>query len=157
MAPRHTRLRRKVTLATSSTVLLAATVFVGLVNRWVAGTSEQVTQMATLVAILCFLVSVITWVLVVLTWTRESLLVPLLIFGGSCGMCSISYFWYGLSSDPFLSGQRRPSIDRFVLDLGVFGAMTAAFSVLVVASLLAVLYHLWSTYRNRRRSATPSE
>jgi len=136
-----------IALAVSITLLLAATVFVGLVNANLTGTNVLVADLAMIITITGFPVSVIAWVRV---FRLGGLLLSLITFGGSWALCYVSSGLFFLATDAFMGVRKAPFINTDVLQLATFGAAATIFFVLAIASLTGTLYHIWSTRRDKR-------
>jgi len=139
MAPRQTQARSRIALAASITLLLTATVFVGLVNANLAGTNVLVADLAMIITIICFPASVIAWVLV---FQLGRLLLSLITLGGSWALCYVSSGLFFLAMDAFMGVRKAPSINTDVLQFATFGAVATVFFVLAIASLISTLCHL---------------
>ncbi len=149
LVPKMMHVKRWLAISGTATLLFAVAVFVSLTNANVEGTNDRLTQLAAILALISFPISVVAWVLTL--WRTRKVVISLVICVGSFFLCFITSVGFGLSSDLFLEGAKRPSVDEFVLDLAFYGTGSCVLLVLFLASLIDVVHQAWSMWRARRR------
>lgn len=140
--PHRIQVANRIALAIALTFVMAGFSFVDDMNSHVAGTNEQITQLARGIWLILIPVSLVAWIRVFLIW--PSWRASLIILSVAGMMCFYSYFGVGFASDVFIGTPKPTYANGYVIELASYGATTVAFFVLFIASLIVIVYRIWS-------------